>query len=103
MSREDILRKSRDENGFLDEREREELGRSFGFGGGIVCLLCVVFAVARGLQGRSFYEFGAIIFGYLAGIMWRSYQITQKKAFFIQGVACGFVAVLGLVAFFWLG
>ncbi len=102
MNREEILKKSIEENRYLDEREQREVGNSFGFGGVIVAILCVFFSIVNALRGQNFYEFGVIIMGYLSGWAWRSYIIIKKKNYLIQSIASSFAAILGLVAYFML-
>lgn len=44
MQKETILAKSRAENQSFDEREHQELRNSFGFGGVIICCICLLFS-----------------------------------------------------------
>lgn len=99
MKREEILKKSIEENRYLDEKQQREALQSFGFGGIIVAMLCVFFSIANAMRGQSFYEFSVIIFGYMAGWAWRSYMKTKKKNFMFQALVCSFAAILGLVAY----
>ena len=43
MNKEEILKKSIEENRYLDEKQQNEVMQSFGFGGIIVALLCLFF------------------------------------------------------------
>lgn len=103
MKKEDVLAKSKKENAYLDERERQEIRNSFGFGGVVICVLCFLFSILRVLNGEHFYEFGVIVFGYLGGTAWYNYKISQKKNFLIQGIACSIAVVSGFIGFFLLG
>ena len=103
MQKEAILEKSRAENQYFDERERQEMRNSFGFGGAMVCCLCGLFSVIKTMQGEPFFDDCTILFGYLAGISWYQYRIaTQKKALAL-GLASSLVAVIGLVSFLVFG
>lgn len=103
MNKDDILKKSIEENKDLDEREKQEVSNSFGLGGAVVAGLCCIFSIIKAFKGQTFYEFGVIIFGYLAGNSWYSYKITKKKTYLIQAIACSFATILGLNAFFFRG
>lgn len=100
MNREDILKKSREENDYLDEREQHEIHKSLGFGGVIVTILCVVLSVIKALQGRGFYEFGVIVFGYMSAFAWRSYAKTKKKNYLTQAIVFSFALISGFVGYF---
>lgn len=103
MKKEAILEKSKEENQYADERERQEMRNSFGFGGIIICILCVLFSVIHVLRGEGFYEFCAIIFGYLAGISWYNYKIMKRPSLFVFALACTFVGIVGFICFLLLG
>ncbi|MEG1947862.1 MAG: DUF6442 family protein [Lachnospiraceae bacterium] len=66
-------------------------------------MLCVLFSILKAISGEHFYEFGVIIFGYLAGTAWYSYKISRKKNFLIQGIASTIAVVGGFIGFFLLG
>lgn len=100
MNREEILEKSKKQNSYLDEMQRSELIKSFGFAGSVVAILCVVFSVTKALQGKPFYEFMVILFGYMSAIGLYSYTKTKKKHFLIQGIAYGLTGVIGFVGYF---
>jgi|GEM_PF-656601 len=103
MQKETILAKSRAENQSFDEREHQELRNSFGFGGAMICCICLLFSAIEAIRGGHFFGYGTIIFSYLAGISWYQYRIaTQKKALAL-GVASSLVAVIGLVSFLVFG
>lgn len=103
MKKEDVLAISRKENENFDERERQEVGNSFGFGGIVISLLCLVFSIVKAVNGERFFEFGVIIFGYLGGIAWYNYKISQKKDLLIKGIACTIAVIGGFIGFFLLG
>lgn len=103
MEKEEILKKSRKDNEYLDEREEQEVGNSFGFGGVIISILCIIFSVLKAVNGERFYEFCVIVFGYLAGISWYNYKITKKKKILIQAISNSFAVILGFIGFFLLG
>lgn len=89
MNREEILRRSRNEHSedFLDEREQYEALKSYGFGGVVTAILCVIFAIVNYLRGQSYYEFGVILFVYLASTSWKAYISTKKKYFMFLGIS----------------
>lgn len=79
MQKETILAKSRAENQSFDEREHQELRNSFGFGGVIICCICLLFSAIEAIRGGYFFGYGTIIFAYLAGISWYHYKISKQK------------------------
>lgn len=103
MKKEEVLARSKIENAYLDERELQEVGTSFGFGGIVICVLCVLFSIIKAVNGERFYEFGVIIFGYLWGTAWYNYKISRKRNFLIQGIACTIAIIGGFIGFFLLG
>lgn len=103
MQKEAILEKSRAENQYFDERERQEMRNSFGFGGAMICCLCGLFSVIKAMQGEPFFDDCTILFGYLAGISWYQYRIAKKKKILFLGLASSLVATIGLVSFLLFG
>ena len=74
MQKEAILEKSRAENQSFDEREHQELRNSFGFGGAMICCICLLFSAIEAIRGGHFFGYGTIIFSYLAGLwLWHHY------------------------------
>ena len=100
MNRDEILRRSIKENKSLDEKEQLESISSFGFGGVIVVLLCVFFSIINSFRGQSFYEFGVIIFAYLASTAWKAFFATKKKGFIIQGIIGSVGVIINLTGYF---
>jgi hypothetical protein len=100
MNKEDILKKSREENVFMDERQQQVFANSFGFGGVMVGFFCLLFCIIKAIQDQRFDELVVILFGYLAGTSWRTYIVTKKKLFMIQAIAYSLTAVLGLFGYF---
>jgi len=96
MQKETILAKSRAENQSFDEREHQELRNSFGFGGVIICCICLLFSAIEAIRGGYF-------FAYLAGISWYHYKISKQKKALALGLASSLVAVIGLVSFLVFG
>lgn len=103
MQKETILAKSRAENQSFDEREHQELRNSFGFGGVIICCICLLFSAIEAIRGGYFFGYGTIIFVYLAGISWYHYKISKQKKALALGFASSLVAVIGLVSFLVFG
>ena len=101
MNRDEILRGSRSikENSFLDEKEQLESFKSFGFGGVIIVVLCVFFSIINSFRGQSFYEFGVIIFAYMASTSWKAYLSTNKKYFMLQGIISSLGVIVTLVGY----
>lgn len=99
MQKETILAKSRAENQSFDEREHQELRNSFGFGGVIICCICLLFSAIEAIRGGYFFGYGTIIFAYLAGIS----KISKQKKALALGLASSLVAVIGLVSFLVFG
>lgn len=103
MKKEEVLEKSKNENLFFDEREDQELGTSFGYGAIVVCILCVFFSIINVIKGKTFYEFGAILFAYIAAVALRTYFITQRKKFLAQAVVNILAFIFALVRFILVG
>lgn len=99
INRDEVLSKSIKENRFLDEKEQLESIHSFGFAGVIVVILCVFFSIVNSVRGQSFYEFGVIIFAYLAASAWRTYFSTHKKGVMIQGIISSLGVIITLVGY----
>lgn len=75
MDRDEILKKAQAGAIGMDEREQQVLGLSFGIGGILMVLLCVILAIVRLVNGQDAYDYTAIVFLYLAGaelhLYWR--------------------------------
>lgn len=101
MNREEILRRSRNEHSedFLDEREQYEALKSYGFGGVVTAILCVIFAIVNYLRGQSYYEFGVILFVYLTSTSWKAYISTKKKYFMYLGISGTVGAIASLIGY----
>lgn len=97
MNREEILAKSRKQGGDLDERVQYEMGHGFGVGGIAVAVLCILFSILRAVRGESFYEFGVILFGYIAASSAYNYVKTKNKVFLPQSIATAIVTIVGLI------
>ena len=67
MDRDEILKKAQAGAIGMDEREQQVLGLSFGIGGILMVLLCVILAIIRLVNGQDAYDYTAIVFLYLAG------------------------------------
>lgn len=100
MKKEDLLEKSRKENEQGDEREEQVALFSFGYGAIVVTLLCIVFSIIKAVQGERFYEFGAIIFGYLSACGFYRFLKTKNKKALFSAVVTMVAAVGAVVAFF---
>lgn len=66
MDRDEILKKAQAGAIGMDEREQQVLGLSFGIGGILMVLLCVILAIIRLVNGQDAYDYTAIVFLYLA-------------------------------------
>lgn len=82
--------------------QQSELKNSFGFGGVVVAILCIVFSIIKALQGHRFFEFGVILFSYMSATALYSYIKTKKRQFLIQGIAEGIAGVLGFIRYFFI-
>lgn len=100
MERDDILKKAQSQGGELDEREQQMLGISFGFGGVLMALLCVVLAVAELLRGGRAYGYAAIAIAYLAGTYVHQYWKTRRTSTLVLAVIYTLVLAIDLVLFF---
>ena len=87
MDRDEILKKAQAGAIGMDEREQQVLGLSFGIGGILMVLLCVILA---------------IVFLYLAGAELHLYWRTRRRGLALLAAACGLVFA-GNLAMFLLG
>ena len=91
MDREEILKKAQAGKTGMDEREQQVLGLSFGIGGILMVLLCVILAIARLASGQDAYDYAAIVFLYLAGTELHLYWRTRRQGAALLASACGLV------------
>lgn len=102
MDKEAVLAKSRKDNSYLDEMQQSDLRNGFGFGGAIVAVLCVLFSLIRALTGKSFFEFGVILFGYMAAASLYSFFKIKRKHFLIRGIAECVACAAGFIGYLFL-
>lgn len=100
MERDEILKKAQSQGGELDERERQILGISFGFGGVLMALLCVVLTAAELLRGGHAYGYAAIAIAYLVGMHTHQYWKTRRTSALVLAVIYTLVLAIDLVLFF---
>ena len=62
MNRDEILKKAQAGKIGMDEREQQVLGLSFGIGGILMVLLCIVLTIVRLVNGQDVYDYMAIVF-----------------------------------------
>ena len=79
MDRDEILKKAQAGAIGMDEREQQVLGLSFGIGGILMVLLCVILAIIRLVNGQDAYDYTAIVFLYLAGAELHLYWRTRRR------------------------
>lgn len=79
MQKETILAKSRAENQSFDEREHQELRNSFGFGGVIICCICLLFCAIEAIRGGYFFGYGTIILPILPGSLGIITKFQSRK------------------------
>ena len=102
MNKDEILERAQKQRG-IDEREQRVYGDAFGFGSVVMALLCVVLSVVSALKGRSFYEFGVILFGYLSAVQFHQYSKLKIRTYFMGALACLIAALGGMAAYLFLG
>ena len=102
MDRNDILKRAQAGKNGMDEREQQVLGLSFGIGGILVALLCIVLTVLRLVNGQDAYDYVAIVFLYLAGTELHLYWKTRRKGTALAAAAFGLVCA-GNLAMLLLG
>ena len=100
MDRDEILKKAQAGAIGMDEREQQVLGLSFGIGGILMVLLCVILAIVRLVNGQDAYDYTAIV--YLAGAELHLYWRTRRWGLALLAAACGLVFA-GNLAMFLLG
>jgi putative transcriptional regulator len=91
MDRDEILKKAQAGAIGMDEREQQVLGLSFGIGGILMVLLCVILAIVRLVNGQDAYDYTAIVFLYLAGAELHLYWRTRRRGLALLAAACGLV------------
>ena len=89
MDRDEILKKAQAGAIGMDEREQQVLGLSFGIGGILMVLLCVILAIIRLVNGQDAYDYTAIVFLYLAGAELHLYWRTRRRGLALLAAACG--------------
>ena len=99
MDRDEILKKAQAGKTGMDEREQSVLGLSFGIGGILMALLCVVLALLRLVGGQHAYDYAAIVFLYLAGTELHLYWKTRRRGSALLAAACGLVFAANLAMF----
>ena len=102
MDREEILEKAQAGKIGMDEREQQVLGLSFGIGGILMVLLCIVLTIVRLVNGQDVYDYMAIVFLYLAGMELHLYWRTRRRGAALLAAGCGLVFA-GNLAMFLLG
>ena len=102
IDRDEILKKAQAGAIGMDEREQQVLGLSFGIGGILMVLLCVILAIIRLVNGQDAYDYTAIVFLYLAGAELHLYWRTRRRGLALLAAACGLVFA-GNLAVFLLG
>ena len=102
MNREEILKKAQAGKIGMDEREQQVLGLSFGIGGILMALLCVILAILRLVNGQDAYDYASIVFLYLAGTELHLYWKTRRRGSALLAAACGLVCA-GNLAMLLLG
>ena len=99
MDQNEILKKAQAGKGGMDEREQQALGVSFGIGGILMALLCVVLTIVRLADGQDAYDYMAIVFLYLAGTELHLYWRTRRRGSALLAAACGLVFAANLAMF----
>lgn len=99
MDRDEILKKAQAGKNGMDEREQRVLGLSFGIGGILVALLCVVLTTLRLKNGQDAYDYMAIVFLYLAGTELHLFWKTRRRGSALLAAAYGLVFAANLAAF----
>ena len=102
MDRDEILKKAQAGKIGMDEREQQVLGLSFGIGGILMALLCVILAILRLVNGQDAYDYASIVFLYLAGTELHLYWKTRRRGAALLAAGCGLVFA-GNLAMFLLG
>ena len=102
MNKDEVLKKSKNENAGFDERELRILKDSFGFGAIAIVVLCCMFIVFRALKDESFFEFSVIIFAYLAASNYYQYKRVRNNKLLISAIGCLLVVFLGFTGYFFV-
>ena len=102
MNRDEILKKAQAGKIGMDEREQQVLGLSFGIGGILMVLLCIVLTVLRLVNGQDAYDYVAIVFLYLAGTELHLFWETRRRGSALAASAFGLVCA-GNLAMLLLG
>ena len=99
MDRDDILKKAQAGKVGMDEREQQVLGLSFGIGGILMVLLCLVLTIVRLVNGQEAYDYVAIVFLYLAGMELHLFWKTRRRGSALLAAGCGLVCAANLAMF----
>ena len=99
MDRDDILKKAQAGKVGMDEREQQVLGLSFGIGGILIMLLCLVLTIVRLVNGQEAYDYVAIVFLYLAGMELHLFWKTRRRGSALLAAGCGLVCAANLAMF----
>lgn len=99
MDREEILEKAQAGKIGMDEREQQVLGLSFGIGGILMALLCVILTIVRLVNRQDAYDYAAIVFLYLAGMELHLYWRTRRRGSALLAAGCGLVFLFNLILF----
>ena len=99
MNREEILKKAQAGKIGMDEREQQVLGLSFGIGGILMVLLCVVLTIVRLVNGQDAYDYVAIVFLYLAGTELHLFWKTRRRGSALLAAGSGLVCAANLAMF----
>ncbi|MDO5547983.1 MAG: DUF6442 family protein [Eubacteriales bacterium] len=97
MNKEEILRKSRQENKGQDERERRVYIQAGSWAAGVGGIVCALFILLDNIfAGSASYSTWAI-YDAIFGTMWLVLAIQMKKK---AGIVLGAVLLIGAVLFF---
>lgn len=97
MNKDEILAKNKQDG--LDERERVIYNKSFGIGAVVVGILCLVFSLYNLFNGKTFFEFIAIITAYLCTTLFYQFKKLKRIGYLIGAVICLVLAVGAAVGF----
>lgn len=104
MDKKEILEQNKKKKqGSLDEMEKKVYNYSFGIGALAVGAMCLAFSIFRAIHGMHFYEFAAIITGYLCATYFYRFANLKSPFYLIAGIITCLAAVGSTVLFFLVG
>ncbi|HWP95398.1 MAG TPA: DUF6442 family protein [Syntrophomonadaceae bacterium] len=86
MNKEEVLRQSRKENRYMDEREKSFYHYSFSWGVIAMLSLAAIFGMASAIRGGSMSGYSAIFWSYWAASSIYQYKSLKNAKYLVLGI-----------------